>query len=119
MYCTVIKIEASRYFQVEANVNVAESGCDQVQLLGAGSCVEDGALLCLADPQEEQETIAGFQEFNETGSATTSELCRICACASQDLIPIFSIDGEHLQLAAKIIRHLPITVIIFVWYKID
>jgi hypothetical protein len=55
----------------------------------------------------------GFQQLNEDSNVElphTSELCRICACTSSELMPIFGADGQELQLSDKILQHLPITV---------
>jgi len=40
----------------------------------------------------------------------TDILCRVCACTSEELIPVFGRKGLELQLLEKIHIHLPIMV---------
>jgi hypothetical protein len=40
----------------------------------------------------------------------TEFLCRVCACASEELVPVFGERGSELQLLEKIHIHLPIMV---------
>jgi hypothetical protein len=40
----------------------------------------------------------------------TESLCRVCACESEELVPVFGQRGSELQLLEKIHIHLPIMV---------
>ncbi|XP_023717919.1 zinc finger protein 585A isoform X2 [Cryptotermes secundus] len=46
----------------------------------------------------------------EQGEISADLLCRICACTSEDLVPVFGERGLEMQLLDKIHTHLPIMV---------
>jgi hypothetical protein len=46
----------------------------------------------------------------EEGEISADLLCRVCACASEDLVPVFGEKGLEMQLLDKIHTHLPIMV---------
>jgi hypothetical protein len=43
----------------------------------------------------------------------TDLLCRVCACGSEELVPVFGKKGSELRLLEKIHIHLPIMVKIY------
>jgi hypothetical protein len=49
-------------------------------------------------------------ESEEPREMSADVLCRVCACTSEDLVPVFGEKGLELQLLDKIHTHLPIMV---------
>jgi hypothetical protein len=62
-------------------------------------------------------------KVEKTIKMRTEFFCRVCACTSEELVPVFGEQGLELQLLEKIHIHLPIMVmacthftLLFLWY---
>jgi hypothetical protein len=53
---------------------------------------------------------SGSKAEEEQLKMQTEFLCRVCACTSDELVPVFGERGSELQLLEKIHIHLPIMV---------
>jgi hypothetical protein len=53
---------------------------------------------------------SGSKAEEEPLKMQTEFMCRVCACASEELVPVFGERGSELQLLEKIHIHLPIMV---------
>jgi hypothetical protein len=59
---------------------------------------------------EVADSLDGQSEVEEPMKMHTDLLCRVCACTSEELVPVFGREGSELQLLDKIHVHLPIMV---------
>jgi hypothetical protein len=58
----------------------------------------------------ETENMQGKRGSEEPKEINADHLCRVCACKSEDLVPVFGERGVRMQLLDKIHTHLPIMV---------
>jgi len=66
-------------------------------------------LLGNSDTENEVKRDSGVAS-EEPKEISADHLCRVCACKSDDLVPVFGEKGVGMQLLDKIHTHLPIMV---------
>lgn len=67
-------------------------------------------LILLGNSDAENEVKHGSDGSEEPKEISADHLCRVCACKSDDLVPVFGEKGVGMQLLDKIHTHLPIMV---------
>jgi len=68
-------------------------------------------LILLGNSDTENEVKHGSDGASEEPKEISADhLCRVCACKSDDLVPVFGEKGVGMQLLDKIHTHLPIMV---------
>ena len=67
-------------------------------------------LILLGSSETENEVKPGSDESEEAKEISADRRCRVCACKSDDLVPVFGEKGVGMQLLDKIHTHLPIMV---------
>jgi hypothetical protein len=67
-------------------------------------------LILLGNSDSENEAKPESDVLEEPKEISADHLCRVCACKSDDLVPVFGDKGARMQLLDKIHTHLPIMV---------
>jgi hypothetical protein len=73
-------------------------------------CGSEYLILLGSSETENLDTQPENDVSEEQGEIGADLLCRVCACTSEDLVPVFGDRGLEMQLLDKIHTHLPIMV---------